>query len=158
MKTIVTLAVLVGSSVPAWAQINVENRVGPNNTHFSLELPSSSYLYECDTYCTFSYHHDFKVYLNGTLKYSQSFDVLYPSSPTYYSNDVSFSGWNLAVGDTIRFYSSVKIIGTSTRDTDNLYADCVDNVSFAPERPLDDTTAMAPSAIEEKRRFEDLLA
>ena len=158
MRLLTTLVVLIGSSASAWAQVDVMNRVGPNGTRFSLELPASSYLYECDTTCTATYHHDFKVYLNGTLKYSDSFDVINPQSPTYYSNTVSFSGWNLAAGDTVRFYSYVKIIGSSTRDADNLYADCVDNASFTPERPIQDTTAMAPDAIDDKRRFEDLLA
>ena len=155
---VLAMLFVIGSGSAVWAQgINVENRVGPNNTHFNLELPASSYLYESDTTCTVSYHYDFKVYLNGVLKYSDSFDVINPSSPTYYSNDVSFSTWTLHVGDVIKFYSVAKIIGSTTRDSDNLYADCVDNVSFAPDHPIEETTAMAPSAIDDKRRFEELL-
>jgi hypothetical protein len=143
----------------AWAQqINIESRTGPNGTHFPLELPISSYTYEADTYCSYSYNHVFKVWHNTTLKVSTSFDVINPSSPTYYSNTVSFEGWDLRVGDTVRFYSQVKIIAgpyINQRDTDNQYGDVVDYFSFAP--PDEHVTAFAPSAIDERRRFEDLL-
>jgi hypothetical protein len=143
----------------AWAQqIDYVSRSGPNGTHFPLELPISSYVYEGDTYCNYSYNHVFKVFHNTTLKVSQSFDVINPSSPTHYTNTVSFSGWNLQVGDTVRFYTQVKIISgpyINQKDTDNLYGDVVNNVSFTA--PEEDVTAFAPSAIDDRRRFEDLI-
>lgn len=159
MKQAIVCGVFLMSGAQAWAQIiDIQSRSGPNGTRFNLELPISSYTYQADTYCAYSYNHVFKVWHNTTLKVSQSFDVINPSSPTYYSNNVSFSGWNLQVGDTVRFYSQVKIISgpfMNQKDTDNQYGDVVNNISFTA--PEEDVTAFAPSAIDDRRRFEDLL-
>jgi hypothetical protein len=161
MRVIVGIGILVAAASPAAAQaIDIMNRVGPSGTHFDLELPASSYLYEADTYCNYAYRHTFKVYHNGVLKLTDINDIIPQGSPTYYSNNVSFSGWNLQVGDVVRFYSHVKIISGPYRnqvDTDDLYGDCVDNVSWIEPAAESLAASPVPAAIDDRRRFETLL-
>jgi len=150
---------LLGTATAASAQaIDVNNALGPSGTHFNIELPADSHTYECWTATNNSYRHTFKVYQNGVLKHSEQFDVIFPTSPTYFQRIVSFSGWNLQVGDVIHFHSKCIIIGSKIFDQDSLYGDCVDLIGRAPAGPGLERRGAAPSAVDEKRRFETLFA
>jgi hypothetical protein len=151
--------VIMAGSATAWAQgsqVDVSTSYGPSGTRQNLELPASSFTYESTVTSNYSFHYDFKVFKNGVLKLIDSFDVINPGGSHSYSKNVSFSGWNLVSGDVIRYYSLAKIIAgpyTNQKDTDNFYHDCVDLVGVAPSS----THAPALYAIDEKRRFEELL-
>jgi hypothetical protein len=159
MRASICVAVLIAGSASAWAQngtIDVFTSYGPSGTRQNLELPATDFTYQSTVSCIYSFHYDFKVYKNGVLKLSDSFDVIDPGGTYNYSKNVSFSGWNLVSGDVIRYYSFVKIIAgpyTNQTDRDNFYHDCVDLISVAPSMPHRAT----PYAIDEKRRFEELL-
>jgi len=159
MRSVISAIVVMAGSATAWAQggqIDILSAYGPNGTRQNLELPATDFTYESTVTCNYSFHYDFKVFKNGVLKLTDSFDVINPGGSYSYSKNVSFSGWNLVSGDVIRYYSLAKIIAgpyTGQKDTDNFYHDCVDLVGFAPSG----THAPALYAIEEKGRFEELL-
>lgn len=163
MKQLLTVAGVLAVSASAWAQgnqIDVVSRTGPSGTHFDLELPISSYLYEADIYYQdFQYTHTFKVWHNSTLKINQTWLVMpEPDGVTYFSYNVNFSGWGLATGDTVTFYSFVKKYrATAPSDTDYQYGDVVDNQAMlapAPARPYGERL----DGIDDRRRLEDLFA
>ncbi|MBI2932908.1 MAG: hypothetical protein HYY16_14780 [Planctomycetes bacterium] len=156
---IASAVVLLSASVASAQNIDVFNAWGPSGTHIEHELPISSFTYQCTTTCNYSYRHEFKVWHKRALKHSESFDVINPSGSTPFSREISFSGWNLQVGDVITYRSTVVIISgpyTGQSDEDYLYGDVVDHEGFRSQPGSHPGSVL--DVIDEKSRFETLLA
>lgn len=138
MRTLAVSAVLLGSATLASAQgIDIVDPYGPSGTHIEHELPISSFTYTSDTYqeSPQSFRYTFRTFKNGRLKTSESFDVINPGSPYHWEKVVSFSGWNLRVGDQVKYTSKVTWLSNNTvTDNDILYGDVVDRQALAPLR------------------------
>ncbi len=159
MRVALAIVALVAFGSTAFGQnIDIQNSVGPSGTHFDLELPCSGYTYTsyCDS--TGSYRHLFRVFQNGIQKHSEVFDVINPVGTQTFVRYVDFTTWNLQVGDVIHFFSRVTILGTKTMDQDSLLGDCVNLIRCEPPSRGMPGIVDALAAIDDKRRFETLLA
>jgi len=156
-----TAALLAATSAPALAQdINIWNSHGPSGTHITHELPMSSFAWQgaFDSNLV-STRITFKVWHNSTLKINRTTDYLVPLDPQNHVEVVDTSRWGLAVGHVITYYAKAELLSGPYKgayDEDYLYGDCVNNIS-APPANSSLQAAAPPAAVDDKRRFEDLL-
>ena len=91
MKSVMSAFVVMAGSTVAWAQggqIDILSAYGPSGTRLNLELPVDSFTYQSTVTCNYSFHYDLKVYKNGVLKLTDSFDVINPGGSYSYSKAV----------------------------------------------------------------------